>query len=78
IESLPKGWAAEDLTPVVNHCLDAFGPDRVVFGTNWPVCLVGGTARAWIHALGEIVASRPEAVRKKLWSGNACQIYRLS
>ena len=78
IESLPKGWAAEDLAPVVNHCLDAFGPDRVVFGTNWPVCLVGGTARAWIHALGEIVASRPEAVRKKLWSGNACQIYRLS
>ena len=77
IESLPKGWQTEDLAPVVNHCLDAFGPDRVVFGTNWPVCLVGGTARSWIEALEQLVAGRPESARKKLWADNARRVYRV-
>ena len=36
----PAGnWSADILAPVVNHCLDSFGPDRVVFGGDWPVCL---------------------------------------
>lgn len=77
VESLPNGWEVEDLAPVVRHCLDAFGPDRVVFGTNWPVCLIGATAAQWIHALGTLIADRPEAERRKLWSQNARRIYRL-
>lgn len=77
IESLPGGWSTEQLSPVVNHCLDAFGPDRVVFGSNWPVCLLGGTMRSWVKALGEIVAARPPAERAKLWAENARRIYRL-
>lgn len=77
IESLPGGWTAEELSPVVNHCLDAFGPDRVVFGSNWPVCLLGGALRSWVKALGEIVSARPPAERTKLWSENARRIYRL-
>jgi hypothetical protein len=78
IESLPGGWTAEQLSPVVNHCLDAFGPDRVVFGSNWPVCLIGGSLRNWVKALGEAVAARPAAERTKLWAGNAKRIYRLA
>ena len=78
VESLPGGWAVENLAPIVNHCLDAFGPDRVVFGGNWPVCLIGGTLAQWVRALSEIVASRPEADRAKLWSENAKRIYRLT
>lgn len=78
IESLPGGWATEQLSPVVNHCLDTFGPDRVVFGSNWPVCLLGGTLRNWVKALGEIVAARPAAERSKLWTENARRIYKLA
>jgi L-fuconolactonase len=77
IESLPGGWTVEQLSPVVNHCLDAFGPERVVFGSNWPVCLLGGPLRSWVKALGEIVSARPPAERAKLWSENARRIYRL-
>ena len=77
IESLPAGWTPEQLSPVVNHCLDAFGPDRVVFGSNWPVCLLGGSLRSWVKALGEIVSARPPAERAKLWADNAKRIYRL-
>jgi L-fuconolactonase len=77
IEGMPEGWTPEQLSPVVNHCLDAFGPDRVVFGSNWPVCLLGGSLRSWVKALGEIVAVRPPAERAKLWAHNARRIYRL-
>lgn len=73
----PQGGDAGDLAPVVNVCLDAFGPDRVVFGSDWPVCLVGGSLRSWVEMLSQIIATRPAAERKKLWSENAIRFYGL-
>lgn len=78
VASAPSGWKVEHLAPIVNHCLDAFGPDRVVFGGDWPVCLLGSPLRGWIDALRSIVASRPEADQRKLWSENAAKFYRLA
>lgn len=75
--SLTKGGGAEDLAPVVNHCLDAFGPDRVVFGGDWPVCLLGATYQEWVTMLRLIVAGRPAAQQRKLWSLNALRHYAL-
>jgi len=78
VASAPQGWSAADLAPVVNHCLDAFGPDRVVFGGDWPVCLKGATYRQWVLALRQIVAERPAADQRKLWHDNAVRFYGLS
>lgn len=76
---VPSGqWHADDLAPVVNHCLDAFGPDRVFFGGDWPVCLLGSSVRGWVEALNQIVSSRPVSEQRKLWSKNAIRFYRLS
>ncbi len=78
VASVPPGrWRAEDLAPVVTHCLDAFGPDRVFFGGDWPVCLLGSPLKDWITALREIVSSRPKLDQRKLWSLNAIKFYRL-
>jgi L-fuconolactonase len=73
----PEKWSADDLAPVVNHCLDAFGPDKVVFGGDWPVCLVRAPLATWIDALRQIVAKRPRADQEKLWSVNAKKFYAL-
>jgi predicted TIM-barrel fold metal-dependent hydrolase len=73
----PEKWTADQLAPIVNHCLDTFGPDRVVFGGDWPVCLVRTPLMGWIDALKHIVASRPKADQEKLWSGNAVKFYKL-
>ncbi|MEZ5387186.1 MAG: amidohydrolase family protein [Prosthecobacter sp.] len=73
----PGKWHAEDLAPVVNHCLDAFGPDRVFFGGDWPVCRLGSPVRGWVDALKQIVSSRPASEQRKLWSGNAIRFYKL-
>lgn len=78
IARAPKDWTVDDLAPVINHCLDAFGPDRVIFGSDWPVCLLGATYREWVTALKKIVASRPIADQKKLFSENARKFYKLS
>jgi L-fuconolactonase len=74
----PAGWTADDLAPIVNHCLDTFGPDRVVFGGDWPVCLLGGQLRQWVDALAAIISERPEAEQRKLWSQNAIREYKLA
>ena len=68
----------EDLAPVVNHCLDAFGPDRVFFVGDWPVCLLGSPLLDWVDALKQIVSSRPVSEQRKLWSSNAIRFYDLN
>lgn len=78
IARVPKQWTAEDLAPVVNHCLDSFGPDRVIFGSDWPVCLLGAPLKAWVAALRQIIASRPSAEQEKLLSRNAIGFYGLT
>ena len=77
IARLPKGWPAETLAPLVNHCLDSFGPDRVIFGSDWPVCLTGASYKEWVTGLKQIIASRPLEQQKKLLHDNAVKFYKL-
>lgn len=68
---------ADDLAPMINHCLNAFGPDRVVFGSDWPVCLLGMPLRNWVELLKEVIAGRSETDRRKLFHDNAVKFYDL-
>jgi predicted TIM-barrel fold metal-dependent hydrolase len=77
VARVPKEWSAHDLAPLVNHCLDAFGPDRVVFGSDWPVCLMGAPLAEWVKALRQIIASRPVEQQRALLSENAVRFYKL-
>lgn len=71
-------WTLDDLAPVVNHTLEVFGPDRVMFGGDWPVCLLGVEKYAdWATALATIVRDRPEDQQKKLFHDNAVKFYGL-
>ncbi len=71
-------WTLDDLAPVVNHTLDVFGPDRVMFGGDWPVCLLGVEKYAdWLSALQTVVKDRPEDQRRKLFHDNAVRFYGL-
>jgi len=71
-------WTADDLAPTVEHCLDVFGPDRIVFGGDWPVCTKVASLRQWITALRQIIASRPEEEQRKLLHDNAVRFYGLA
>ncbi|NBO94009.1 MAG: amidohydrolase, partial [Planctomycetia bacterium] len=77
VSAEPLKWTAADLAPVVNHTLDTFGPDRVMFGSDWPVCLLTATIAKWLGALQEIVKERKAADNRKLFHDNAARIYRV-
>jgi predicted TIM-barrel fold metal-dependent hydrolase len=71
-------WSLDDLAPVINHTLESFGPDRVMFGGDWPVCLLGVEKYGdWLNALKTVVADRPEAQQRKLFHDNAVRFYGL-
>lgn len=73
----PGEWMPQTLAPFVTRCAEVFGPDRILFGGDWPVCRLTATLREWIEALKEIVQDwRPEE-RRKLFFDNALRIYRL-
>lgn len=72
-----RGWSQEVLAPVVQTVLDAFGPDRVLFASDWPVCTLTASLREWVVCLQAIVAERSLAERKKLFAENARRIYRV-
>jgi L-fuconolactonase len=78
VAGAPKGWTPDDLAPVVNHTLDVFGPDRVMFAGDWPVCTMAATYRQWVEALKTIVANRSAEQRQKLFHDNAVRFYELT
>jgi predicted TIM-barrel fold metal-dependent hydrolase len=78
VATVPKRWCPQDLAPIINHCLDSFGPDRVIFGGDWPVCTKGATYRQWVEALRRVIHRRSEAEQRKLLAENAIKFYNLS
>jgi predicted TIM-barrel fold metal-dependent hydrolase len=74
----PGEWKPEDLEPIVKHVLRVFGPDRVVFGGDWPVCTLAATYRQWVEALQWIVRDHPPEERRKLFHDNAVRFYGLA
>jgi L-fuconolactonase len=74
----PGGWTPADLAPIIQHCLRAFGPDRVFFGGDWPVCTLAASYRQWVEALMEIVRDLPAEQQRKLFHDNAVRFYALA
>lgn len=71
-------WTADDLAPVINHTLTTFGPDRVMFAGDWPVCTLKATYRQWVEALRSIVRNRKPEDNAKLFHDNAVRVYGLN
>jgi L-fuconolactonase len=76
-EAEPDTWTTADLRPYVEHVLESFGEDRVMFGGDWPVVLMASTYRRWVESLDEITAGLSDAAKRKLWNENARRFYRL-
>ncbi|MGI9253044.1 MAG: amidohydrolase family protein [Thermomicrobiales bacterium] len=71
-------WAPGDLVPYVQQTMEWFGEDRVMFGSDWPVCLLAGSygqvKSALEHALGPV----SDETRAKVFGGNANRFYGLN
>jgi len=70
-------WKTDDLRPYVDCALEFFGPDRMMFGSDYPVCLLAATYDRVLDSFQEILKDLNEADREKIFSTNAARFYRL-
>jgi predicted TIM-barrel fold metal-dependent hydrolase len=73
----PVNWQAEDLRPFVDHAIESFGWDRVMFGSDWPVCNLTASYQQWVTTLLSLTHAAGEAKQRKFFHDNAIRIYRL-
>lgn len=69
-----SSWQTDDLRPYVDYALELFGPDRVMFGSDYPVCLLAASYDRVLESFQELLG---DGDRDKIFSKNAARFYRL-
>jgi L-fuconolactonase len=73
-----ENWTVDDLKPYTEHVLECFGPDRVIWGSDWPVCTLRAGYDQWVSATDELLANLSEEERTAVLGGNAVRFYLLN
>ena len=76
-EDDPLRIKAERLRPYVAHVMSLFGPERLMFGSDWPVCLNAGSWKEVLAMFTQAVGPLPLEIREKLLGGTAMAFYGL-
>jgi predicted TIM-barrel fold metal-dependent hydrolase len=74
----PEGWTVDDLRPYVEHAIESFGWNRVVWGSDWPVCTLTASLALWVAAAHAITLGASASERERLFSANARRLWRLA
>ena len=72
-----KGWKQEDFWPYLDHVTKSFTPTRMMFGSDWPVCLLAATYRQSIDLMEQYTVSFSDAEKNNFWAGTASRAYGL-
>ena len=72
-----KGWTEADLKPYFDTVLEAFEPRRLMFGSDWPVCLVASGYKRWVDVVSKVIAPLSELERVRIMGGTAVEVYGL-
>jgi len=72
-----RHWRAEDLKPYVQTALELFGPERCMFGSDWPVCELAGTYAQVYQSLVDALGPISSADHHQIFGGTAARFYRL-
>ena len=72
-----EAWTRDQLKPYIDHILSSFGPDRVMYGGDWPVSELAGAYTQWLETLDWATASLSSSDKRKLFRDNAIKAYRL-
>jgi L-fuconolactonase len=70
-------WTPELLRPYFDTVMEAFGPARLMFGSDWPVCLVASDYERWLGFVEQCAAPLPASNRARLLGGTAVEAYKL-
>jgi L-fuconolactonase len=72
-----KNWKKEDFTPYIDVVVKAFGIDRIMYGSDWPVCLVGGSYEKVLDIVQDYFQSYSKEDQVKIFKTNATKFYKL-
>lgn len=70
-------WTTAELGDAVAHALDVFGPERLMFGTDWPVALLAGTDATWPRVLAVLLEGLGQGQQDEIFGGTAQRVYGL-
>lgn len=70
-----RRWSLADLRPYADTVLEAFGPDRLMFGSDWPVCLLAADYQQVFEAARDLTRELSPADREAVFSGTAARVY---
>jgi L-fuconolactonase len=70
-------WTVDDLRPCVDVALEAFGPSRLMFGTDWPVCLLAASYDEVFASAQQVTDGLSADERDQVFGGTATRVYRL-
>ncbi|MGY9033945.1 MAG: amidohydrolase family protein [Rhodobacterales bacterium] len=70
-------WETADFAPYVDHLLEHFGPNRMIWGSDWPVCTLACDYTRWVETTQTLLAALSEFERAAIMGGNAAQFYKL-
>ena len=70
-------WKVADLRPYVEHVIDCFGPERIAWGSDWPVLLLNGSYERWLEATMQLIAPLSASAQAGILGRNAVRFYRL-
>jgi len=71
-------WTIDDLRPYAAHVVEHFGPDRILFGTDWPVCTLAASYDTVVDVAEQLTASLSDSERAAIFGGNATRVYALA
>lgn len=71
-------WSSETLRPFIEHVIECFGWDRVLWGSDWPVCTLTCSLKTWLETAQAITQSATTEEREQLFWRNATRVYRLA
>lgn len=70
-----KQWTPDHCKPYLDVVFEAFGPDRLMFGSDWPVCLLAANYRSVVALIADYVAAREPSAAERIFGGNALRFY---
>lgn len=70
-------WTEDSIRPYLDVALEAFGPSRLMFGSDWPVCLLATSYSRWLEVVEGATSSLSEGERERIFGETAREVYSL-
>ncbi len=73
-----ENWTEGELFPYMEITMEAFGPERVMFGSDWPACLVAATYKRWFDTASRYIDQLSETEQQQIWHQTAQEAYHFA